>query len=62
MKIRNNDENQVEAELNKLSVEKYNLSLLPTIKWSDFVFSRALRRPLIVTIMLQMTQQFSGRN
>ena len=62
MKIRDNNLAQVEAELNKLSIEKINMSKLTNIKWSDFLFVQALRRPLIVTMVLQMTQQFSGIN
>ena len=61
LKLRNHDEEQVESELNDLEQEKFRLQQLAEIRWLDFIYVRALRRPLIVTIVIQMTQQFSGK-
>ena len=61
LKLRNHDEEQVEIELNDLEQEKFQLQQLAEIRWLDFIYVRALRRPLIVTIVIQMTQQFSGK-
>ena len=61
LKLRNHDEEQVESELNDLEQEKFRLQQLAEIRWLDFIYVRALRRPLIVTIVILMTQQFSGK-
>ena len=60
MKLRENDVALVEAELETLENEKYMLSQQAKLKWSDFWNDKSLLRPLIVTIVLQMSQQFSG--
>ena len=60
MKLRENDEALVEAELETLENEKYMLSQQAKVKWSDFWNDKSLFRPLIVTIVIQMSQQFSG--
>jgi len=62
LRLRNYDEDQVEQELNEFEEEKQRLSQLAKVKWLDFVYVKALRRPLIVAIVLQCTQQFSGIN
>jgi hypothetical protein len=60
MKLRENDVALVEAELETLENEKYMLSQQAKVKWSDFWNDKSLFRPLIVTIVIQMSQQFSG--
>ena len=60
MKLRNNDATLVDAELENLEKEKYVLSQQAKVKWSDFWNEKSLFRPLIVTIVIQMSQQFSG--
>ena len=60
MKLRNNDATLVDAELENLEKEKYILSQQAKVKWSDFWNEKSLFRPLIVTIVIQMSQQFSG--
>jgi hypothetical protein len=60
MKLRNNDAILVDAELENLEKEKYVLSQQAKVKWSDFWNEKSLFRPLIVTIVIQMSQQFSG--
>lgn len=61
LKLRNYDHALVEAELNDLADEKYRLSQQAKLRWVDFYYNKALARPLIVAIVLHMTQQFSGR-
>ena len=60
LKLRNSDQSIVQVELKNLAEEKQQLLQQVKIKWSDFLYVRALRRPLLVTIVLQITQQFSG--
>jgi len=60
MKLRENDVALVEAELETLENEMYMLSQQAKVKWSDFWNDKSLFRPLIVTIVIQMSQQFSG--
>jgi hypothetical protein len=60
MKLRENDVALVEAELETLENEQHLLSQQSKVKWSDFWNDKSLFRPLIVTIVIQMSQQFSG--
>ena len=60
MKLRENDVALVEAELETLENEKHMISQQAKVKWSDFWNDKSLFRPLIVTIVIQMSQQFSG--
>ena len=60
MKLRQNDVTLVEAELESLENEKFLLSQQAKVKWSDFWNEKSLFRPLVVTIVIQMSQQFSG--
>ena len=48
MKLRNNDVVLVDAELAALADEKHRLSQQSIVKWQDFWYDTALRRPLIV--------------
>lgn len=57
MKLRNYDQTLVQAELDNLDNEKFRLSQQAKVKWSDFWTDESLRRPLIVTIVIQMSQQ-----
>ncbi len=52
----------VQNELDELEEEKMQLSNQTEFKWSDFIEKKYLFRPLIVTIVIQMSQQFSGIN
>jgi sugar porter (SP) family MFS transporter len=62
LKLRNQNETQVETEMIHLSLEKDNLLQSSKLKWSDFLKRPALRRPLFVTIFIHITSQFSGIN
>lgn len=62
IKLRDNDTDLVEAELESLENEKYRIAKQKKVNWSDFWTNTSLRRPLIVTIVIQMSQQFSGIN
>jgi hypothetical protein len=62
MKLRNNNQQLVENELEELTTEKDRLALQAQVKWSEFWTVKTLRRPLIVTVVLQMSQQLSGIN
>lgn len=58
MKLRENDEELVENELNEIENEKKNMTVKAT--WGDMLFIRKLRQALIVTVVIQMSQQLTG--
>lgn len=60
MKLRNNDERLVENEMNDLEQEQNRIH--NQVAWSSFFTRIELRRALIVSVMLQFTQQLSGIN
>ena len=51
----------VESEIKELEEEKERLSQQTKVKWSEFWTRKTLRRPLIVTVVIQMSQQLSGK-
>ncbi|CAF0733414.1 unnamed protein product [Brachionus calyciflorus] len=61
-KFRNGNELLVNEELDELEQEKEKLSLEPQVKWGDFLSKENLRRPLVVALVIQISQQFSGIN
>lgn len=61
MKLRSNNNRLVENEIAALADEQLKLSQQVKVKWSDFVSKVSLRRPLIVAVVIQMSQQFSGK-
>ena len=52
----------VENELEQLEEEKWNLSKQTEFAWSDFWKKTYLFRPMVVTVVIQLSQQFSGIN
>lgn len=61
VKLRKNNRVLVDNELKSYEEEQKELACQEEFKWSDFINISYLRRPLVVTIMLQMSQQFSGK-
>lgn len=61
-KLRNNDMRLVEAEIEALQEEKDKFSKLAKVKWGDFINVKTLKRPLIVALVLQLSQKFGGIN
>ena len=59
-KLRNGNAELVEAEMVALKIERNRLSSLASLKWKDFIFNHTLRRPLVVAIVIQMSQKFGG--
>lgn len=60
VKLRKKNKVLIESELQSYENEQQELKGQEDFKWSDFINISYLRRPLIVTIILQMSQQFSG--
>lgn len=58
MKLRDNDSELVENELDEIENEK--TKLVKKTSWIDMIKIRKLRQALIVTIVIQMSQQFTG--
>lgn len=58
MKLRDNDEELVDNELNEIQKEK--ASHVQKASWLDLFKKEHLLKPLIVTIMVQMSQQLTG--
>ena len=58
MKLRDNDNELVENELNEIENEK-NSSVKKT-RWIDMFKIRKLRQALLVTVVIQMSQQLTG--
>lgn len=58
MKLRDNDEELVDNELSEIQKEK--ASHIEKASWLDLIRKTHLLRPLIVTIMVQMSQQLTG--
>ena len=52
----------VQNELDELEEEKMQMSNQTEFKWRDFIEKKYLFRPLVVTIIIQMSQQLSGIN
>ena len=50
----------IDNELESYEEEKIQLANQKQVSWSDFWHVDYLRRPLVVTIVIQMSQQFSG--
>lgn len=61
-KFRNQNQSLVEEELEELEQEKEKLTSESKVKWLDFWNKNNLRRPLIVALIIQISQQFSGIN
>ncbi len=61
-KLRGNNKSLIKNELDSYEVERLEKANQKVLTWSDFYTNDFLRRPLIVTIVLQMSQQFSGIN
>ena len=59
MKLRDNDSELVEKELDEIENEK--TKLVKKTSWIDMIKIRKLRQALIVTIVIQMSQQFTGQ-
>lgn len=51
----------IENELNSYESEKLGLELKSTVNWSDFFREASLRRPLVVAVVINMSQQLSGK-
>ncbi len=62
LKLRNYDAVLIENEIDELKNERERLSLQSQVRWSEFLYVKSLRRPLIVTIVIQLSQQLSGIN
>jgi hypothetical protein len=60
MKLRSSNNRLVDNEIAELADEQLKQSQQVKVKWSDFVTKVSLRRPLIVAMVIQMSQQFSG--
>lgn len=52
----------VRNELEQLEEERETIARQTLFQWGDFLKKKYLYRPLIVTIVIQMSQQFSGIN
>lgn len=50
----------IDDELESYEEEKIQLANQKQVSWSDFYNVDYLRRPLVVTIVIQMSQQLSG--
>lgn len=50
----------IDDELESYEEEKIQLANQKQVSWLDFWNVDYLRRPLVVTIVIQMSQQFSG--
>ena len=59
-KLRDNNQSLIEYEFNQLAMEKQKLSAQSQIAYLDLIKRAPLRRALIISIMLQACQQFSG--
>lgn len=62
LKLRNYDTVLIDNEIDELKNERERLSLQSQVRWSEFFQVKSLRRPLIVTIVIQLSQQLSGIN
>lgn len=65
IKLRGSDPSSlalVEYELQQLQLEKENIARQTNITWFDLVQKSILYRPLIVTCVVQLSQQLSGIN
>ncbi|CAN5951164.1 unnamed protein product, partial [Sphagnum jensenii] len=61
-KLRNNNVDLINYELNELKIEKEIRLHQTDTPWRSFFTNRSLYRPLIVAIGIQISQQFSGIN
>ncbi len=61
-KLRGNNNSLIMNELASYEVERREKAKQKEFSWSDFYSTDFLRRPLVVTIVLQMSQQLSGIN
>jgi SP family facilitated glucose transporter-like MFS transporter 1 len=61
LKLRNYDEAVVNAEIEELAEEKEKISNTRSVTWGDMFTSVSLRRALLVTVVIQMSQQLSGK-
>ena len=61
LKLRDNDIDLVNIELDQLRAEKESLSQIQTVKLNDFFTVNHLRRPLIVCLLIQVSQGFCGK-
>lgn len=52
----------VRNELEQLEEERETIARQTLFQWGDFLKKKYLYRPLVVTIVIQMSQQFSGIN
>jgi SP family facilitated glucose transporter-like MFS transporter 3 len=62
LKLRENDERLVQAEIDDLADEKQRIAQQDQVTWGDMVRRPSLRRALVVTVVLQLSQQLSGIN
>lgn len=62
LKLRNQNAEYVESEINELIRESVQSSQQAEVSWSDFWTVKTLRRPLIVTMCLQLANQLCGIN
>ena len=61
-KLRGNNSSLIKNELASYEVERREKAEQKEFSWMDFYILDDLRRPLVVTVVLQMSQQFSGIN
>ena len=52
----------VQNELAELEEEKHKLSKIKEVSWLDMFTKKYLVRPLVVTVGIQLLQNFSGIN
>ena len=63
IKLRGKDAKRlVHNEMAELEEEKLKMSQVKEVSWSDMFTKRHLVRPLVVTVGVQLLQQFSGIN
>jgi SP family facilitated glucose transporter-like MFS transporter 3 len=60
LKLRDHDSRLVNAEIEDLADEKLRISQQAKVSWADMVKKPSLRRALVVTVVLQLSQQLSG--
>ncbi len=60
LKLRDDDSRLVQAEIDDLCEEKERSSQQKSVTWGDMLTKPSLRRALVVTVVLQLSQQLSG--
>lgn len=58
--LRNNDMLLVENEMKQLMIEKKQSREKIEVAWKDFIIKKHLRRPLVITIVIQFGQNLTG--